>query len=99
MRQQPASTYPIPLESNPERHGIPESASDGTTTTRPTTQPAEPDIRIIADGLVRTTPLPNGRLLVEIGRARYVKRFNLAPAEAAQLHEQLGPYLGKMVNQ
>ena len=36
----------------------------------------------------------DGWLLVKIGRARYVKRFNLSQAEAAQLIEHLREFLG-----
>lgn len=51
----------------------------------------------IADGQVRVEMNPdrNGNrwFLVSIGRARYVKRFNLSASEARILLEQLEPYL------
>jgi hypothetical protein len=40
---------------------------------------------LTAQGIVRVTPCRNGRWLVEIGRARYVKRLNISRAEAAEL--------------
>jgi hypothetical protein len=70
----------------------PERIQDGNAD-GPNTQPAETDIRIVADGQIRTTPQRNGRLLVEIGRGRYVKRFNLSRAEAEQLAPLLASYL------
>jgi len=36
-------------------------------------------------GVIRVTPSRNGRWLVEIGRAQYVKRLNVSRAEAAEL--------------
>jgi hypothetical protein len=74
----------------------PERASEGNAarTVPVAPPPPETDIRIIPDGQVRTTPQPNGRFLVEIGRARYVKRFNLSGAEAAQVAAQLAAQLG-----
>lgn len=48
------------------------------------------DVKVPAAGVVRVTPLRNGRYLVEIGRARYVKRFNLSDAEARELYARIG---------
>lgn len=70
------------------------SAPEVASTATGTGVPAETDIRIIPAGQVRTTPQPNGRYLVEIGRARYVKRFNLSHAESTQVLAQLAALLG-----
>jgi hypothetical protein len=40
-------------------------------------------------GTVRMTPQTGGKYLVEIGRGRYVKRFQLSHAEASELYSQL----------
>jgi hypothetical protein len=44
-------------------------------------------------GIVRATPLAGGWHLIEIGRTKGVKRFNLSDAEARQLIEVLGEVL------
>jgi hypothetical protein len=41
------------------------------------------------DGVVRITPQSGGKYLVEIGRGKYVKRFQLSHAEASELYSQL----------
>jgi hypothetical protein len=46
-----------------------------------------------AEGVVTVERLADGWLHVQIGRTRYVKRFNLRDAEARQLIEQLTPLL------
>lgn len=47
----------------------------------------------IAAGIVAVESRPGGWLHVQVGRGRYVKRFNLSHAEAAQLLEQLSALL------
>jgi hypothetical protein len=47
------------------------------------------ETRILAPGVVRLTPLGDGRYLAEIGRDRSVKRLQLSWTEAAQLHEAI----------
>jgi hypothetical protein len=46
-----------------------------------------------AAGEVLITDQPHGRYLVEIGRGRYVKRFNLSHDEAAQIAAMLAAKL------
>lgn len=43
----------------------------------------------VPEGQVTLTSLGAGWWLVQIGRARYVKRFNLSDAEARQLRDLL----------
>lgn len=39
------------------------------------------------EGVIKVTRIKPGWLLVEIGRTRYTKRFNLRYSEAAQLRD------------
>lgn len=48
-----------------------------------------PDKQELPDGVVMVTKIKPGWLLVQIGRARYTKRFNLTFGEAAQLMDLL----------
>ena len=47
----------------------------------------------LADGVVEVEKIKPGWLLVQIGRGRYTKRFNLRYEEAAQLHAKLDEFL------
>lgn len=47
----------------------------------------------VAEGVVQVTIIKTGWFLVEIGRARYTKRFNLAVSEASQLRDLLDEQL------
>jgi hypothetical protein len=55
------------------------------------TAPGKTDITKLPppDGVVRMTPQSGGKYLVEIGRGKYTKRFQLSHAEATQLYSQL----------
>jgi len=55
------------------------------------TAPGKTDLTSLPppDGVVRITPQTGGKYLVEIGRGKYVKRFQLSHAEASELYSQL----------
>jgi len=46
-------------------------------------------------GQIVVTPHEGGWFLIQIGRARYTKRFNLSRAEASELVDRLAAYFSR----